>query len=373
MRNSLIQGSWKIATVMGIPIKIHVSWLIVFGLITWSLASFYFPHVAPDLPAYSYWTKGIIAAILLFASVVFHELAHSYVALRHNMSIKSITLFIFGGVAQMKGEPPTPRAEFKMAIAGPVSNFLLAFILLIIYSKPIGPGFQALCLYLLKVNLVLGIFNLVPGFPMDGGRILRSILWKLKNDYHYATRQASIVGEKTGVGFLCIGLFLLFTSNFSGIWIMIVGWFLYTSAHGSYLHVNLQENLLGIKVSDVMAREIIVVSPSMTIDELVHKYFLKYAYGGFPVFENSSFLGIVTLKEVKHVYKRDWEDVKVAEILDEYREKWTVSPDMDAMKALELMMAENRGRVMVVENGKIVGLVSRNGISRYLQIMGEVP
>lgn len=371
MKNALTHASWKIATVMGIPIRIHVSWFIVFGLITWSLSSYYFPGAAPDLTTSSYWIKGAIAAILLFGSVVFHELAHSYVAKKHKIPISSITLFIFGGVAQMDAEPPTPKAEFKMAIAGPISNFILAAFLLILYSQPSSPSLKALCLYLLRVNLILGVFNLIPGFPMDGGRILRAIIWKFKNDYYFATRQASMVGQKIGLAFLLFGVFFIFIGNFAGIWLMIIGWFLYSGAHGSYLHTSIQEKLSGIRVKDVMATEIVSLTPSMTIDEVVYKFFLKYAYSGFPVFDNGKFLGIITLKEIKHVHRRDWQDVKVSEILDSYKISWNVSPDLDVTKALELMMTENKGRFIVMRNGEVVGLITRNGIARYLQIMQD--
>ena len=209
MNGTLIHGSWKIITIWGIPIRVHFSWLIVFGLITWSLSTYYFPKEAPALPAASYWIKGAIGALLLFVSVTFHELSHSFVSRRYRITILSITLFIFGGVAQMKGEPPTPEAEFKIAIAGPLSSFFLSGVfLLCYYASAANSGMQALFWWLARINLVLGIFNLVPGFPMDGGRVLRSIIWGKTKDYFHATKKASGVGQKIAIFFIIFGLFL---------------------------------------------------------------------------------------------------------------------------------------------------------------------
>lgn len=182
MNKSLTQGSWKIATIMGIPMRVHFSWFIIFGLITWSLSTHYFPKAAPDLPVAAYWIKGTLAALLLFASVAFHELSHSYISQRYHISISSITLFIFGGVAQLKGEPPHPKAEFRIAIAGPISSFLLSGIFFLIAINTAG-GPSALFSYLARINLILGVFNLIPGFPMDGGRVLRAALWSRTKDF----------------------------------------------------------------------------------------------------------------------------------------------------------------------------------------------
>jgi len=195
MNGTLSQGAWKIGTIMGIPIRVHFSWFIIFGLITWSLSTFYFPQAAPDLPAASYWVKGILAAFLLFASVGFHELAHSFVAKRYKITIESITLFIFGGVAQMKGEPPHPKAEFRIAIAGPLSSFFLSLLFFILSMTAAG-GIKALFAYLAQINFIIAVFNLIPGFPMDGGRVLRSALWSKTKNYFYAAQKASNIGRK---------------------------------------------------------------------------------------------------------------------------------------------------------------------------------
>lgn len=371
MNGELFRGSWRIITIWGIPIKIHFSWLIVFGLITWSLSTYYFPKAAPELPALSHWVKGSLSALLLFVSVAFHELAHSFVSKKYKISIIGITLFIFGGVAQMKGEPPTPKAEFRIAIAGPLSSFFLAAVFFLFYSAAASPGVKALYSYLTQLNLILGIFNLIPGFPMDGGRVLRSVIWGKTKNYFHATRKASGLGQKIALFFIFFGLFSILMNFHGGLWLMLIGWFLYTAAQESYQRASLQENLAGLKVKDVMVTDILTLSSSITIDEAVNRYFLKYGYGGFPVFEDGKFLGIITLKEVKNIPREAWTKVKVSDVLVPRDRSCEVSPEDDVMKALELMITTDKGRLMATEDDKVIGLITRNGIARYIQIMGK--
>ena len=370
MNGSSFRGAWKIGSIIGIPIRIHFSWLIVFGLITWLLSSRYFPQVTPDLPFVSYWVSGVMAALLLFASVAFHELAHSWVAQKYKLKIESITLFIFGGVAQLKGEPPHPRAEFWIAVAGPLSSFFLSALFFFLMMST-GGGTKALFSYLTRLNLILGIFNLIPGFPMDGGRVLRSIIWGKKKDYFYATQKASSVGRGIALVMIFFGLFSIFTGSSDGIWFIFIGWFLYSAAQASYQQATLQEILSGIKVKDIMVSEMQTLDPMMSLDEAVDHYFLKYGYGGFPVMDRGRFLGILTLKEVKNVPRQDWGRVKVSDVYVPHERRWEVSPEADVMKALELMIKEDKGRIIVVDRDQIVGLITRNGIARYVQIKGK--
>jgi len=370
MNGALFQGAWKIGKIMGIPIRVHFSWLIVFGLITWSLSTYYFPKAAPELPAISYWVKGALAALLLFASVGFHELAHSFVAKKYKISIESITLFIFGGVAQMKGEPPHPKAEFRIAIAGPVSSFLLSavFFMFAMYS---ASGTKALFSYLAQINLILGAFNLIPGFPMDGGRVLRAAIWSRKKDYFYATQKASSIGRKIAIFFIFFGIFSIFTGMPGGLWLMLIGWFLYTAAQASSQQAGLQQILSGVKVKDVMAKDIVTINPAITLSEAVDKFFLKYGYGGFPVTDDGKLIGVVTLNEIKEIPREAWPNRHVSEITVPHEQRWEVPPESDVMKALELMIKEDKGRLVVMKQNKIIGLITRNGIARYVQIMGK--
>jgi Zn-dependent protease/CBS domain-containing protein len=370
MNSSSLKGAWKLGTIMGIPIRVHFSWLIVFGLITWLLSSRYFPQVTPDLPFVSYWISGALAALLLFASVAFHELAHSYVAQKYRLTIESITLFIFGGVAQLKGDPPHPRAEFWIAIAGPLSSFFLSGVFFLLTMSSAG-GTRALFAYLTQINLILGVFNLIPGFPMDGGRVLRSAIWGKKRDYFYATQKASSIGRGIALFFIFFGLFSIFTRGPGGFWLILIGWFLYSAAQASYQQATLQESLSGIKVKDIMVREIKTMDPSISLDKAVDEYFLRYGYGGFPVIDGGKFLGFITLKEVKEVPREDWGKTKVSDVAVPHEKRWEVSLSDDVMKALELMVKEDKGRLAVTEKDRIIGLITRNGIAQYLQIKGK--
>ncbi len=371
MAPPLEHGSWKIATIMGIPIRVHFSWLIIFGLITWSLSTFYFPKVAPELPRLSYWTSSILASLLLFASVALHEISHSLVARRYRLTILSITLFIFGGVASMKGEPPDPKAEFRIGVAGPLSSLALSMVFYLLYVLSSGQIMRAIFDYLSRLNLVLGIFNLIPGFPMDGGRVVRAFLWQRSKDFFYATRRASILGQRIAIFFIIFGIFSLFSGFTGGLWLMLIGWFLHTAAQTSYQRASLEETLKGVKVRNIMVRDVVTLSPDMTLDRAVNDFFLRYGYGGFPVVRDGIHIGFLTLKEVKNVPRDRWQDVKVSEVFLPHNEMWEVSEDDDALKALEIMISEDTGRLVVLKNGRIEGLITRNGIARFVQIMGK--
>lgn len=372
MNTPLQSGSLKIATIMGIPIRVHFSWLIIFGLITWSLSTFYFPKAAPELPGLSYWISGVAAALLLFVSVALHELSHSFIAMRYGQSIVSITLFIFGGVAQMKGEPAHPKAEFNMAIAGPISSFFLSLIFFIIYNLVTGQVEKALFQYLSYINLVVAVFNLIPGFPMDGGRVVRAYLWKKTNDFYYATRKASNYGQKIAIFFIIFGFFSIFVGFPGGLWLMLIGWFLHTASQTSYQQASLQETLSRVKAKDIMVRDIVFIPKDTTVDAAVNAYFLKYGYGGFPVVEGGNFLGFLTLKDIRNVRKERWKETRVSEIFTPHDKRWELSQNESAIKSLELMISEDTGRLPVMEEGKLIGLITRNGIARYVKIMGEI-
>ncbi|MCX8030031.1 MAG: site-2 protease family protein [Thermodesulfovibrionales bacterium] len=371
MEGFLRAGSLKVASISGIPIRVHFSWLIIFGIISWSLSTFYFPDAAPRLPMATYWVTGIIASFILFLSVMLHELAHSFVAIRYNLSIVNITLFIFGGVAQMRGEPNQPSAEVKIALAGPLTSFFLAFVFLAAYQLLENQILKAFFQYLSRVNFILGVFNLIPGFPMDGGRIIRAYLWNRTGDFFHATRKASNYGQKVAFFFILVGLVLVFAGFANGLWLMILGWFLYSAAQSSYQQASLQETLSGVKVKDIMVRDIIFMSPEITVEEAVYEYFLRYGFGGFPVMSNGNVYGFVTLKEVKDVPREKWSELKVEDIYRPHEQRLEISMEDPAIKALELMINEDAGRLIVRDDKKIVGLITRNGIAQYVQIMGK--
>lgn len=371
MEGFLKSGSIKVATVIGIPIKIHFSWLVIFALISWSLSTFYFPPANPFLSPLIYWTFGIIASAMLFLSVVIHELAHSYVALKYKIPIINITLFIFGGVAQMKGEPSNPDAEIKIALAGPFTSFFLALVFFIAFLFFENSLTKALFRYLAQLNLILGAFNLIPGFPMDGGRIVRAYIWNKTKDFFHATRKASAYGQKIALLFIIVGLLSLFAGFTTGLWLVLVGWFIYSAAQTSYQQASLEETLNGVKVKDIMVKEIISLPPAMTVETAVYDYFLRYGFGGFPIMADEKLYGFVTLKEIKDVPRERWRDVKLSEIYKPINKSLEISEKDSALTALEVMINEDAGRLIVKDGDKITGLITRNGIAQYVQLMSK--
>jgi Zn-dependent protease len=366
-------GSWQIAKIGGIPLRLHFSWFVIFGLITWSLATQYFPQVAPELPKVTNWLRGAVAALLLFLSVITHELSHSFVARYYKIPITSITLFIFGGIAQVKKEPSDPKVELHMALAGPFSSYALALIFFFFYKlTAFSPGLKAIAFYLFQINLILATFNLIPGFPMDGGRVLRALLWKKSGDYLYATRKASKAGQSIALFFIFIGLFSLFTGYLGSMWFLLIGWFLYTAAQSSYQQATMKGILSGVKVRDVMVDEVVSVSSDTPIMELVNNYFLKYGYSGFPVVDGERLIGIISLKEIKGLPKERWADTTASDVMQPLDNSLVALEEDDVSATLEKMVQEDKGRLMVLNNGKLIGLITRSGISKYLRIKSEL-
>lgn len=379
-----MQGpDWKIGRMFGIPIHVHASWLFVFFFMTWSLATGYLPDTLPGLSEPRYWAMGGVAALLLFASVLLHELGHSLVALRYRIPIGQITLFIFGGVAQMRKEPPHPRAEFLIAIAGPLVSFILAGLSLVLVAVlELFPaesslhGLMALGTLLGMVNTQLGLFNLLPGFPLDGGRALRAGLWAWSKDYYRATSQAALVGLLFGVTFALFGALLLFGAlsgtassalASSGGWIVLLGAFLFTAARGTRKQAAIRASLASVPVRELMVRNVVALSPDLSLEEAVNQYFLPYGYGGFPVVHEDRLLGVVAVRDIQSVKNSLWAFRRVADIMQPASDDMVVSPDLSAMQALEQMIAVGAELLVVVQDGQLLGLVTRASIGHFIE------
>jgi Zn-dependent protease/CBS domain-containing protein len=369
----MLSGSWQIGKIYDIPLRLHFSWFVVFGLITWALATQYFPQVAPELPQATNWLRGIAASLLLFLSVVIHELSHSFVARYHKIQIASITLFIFGGVAQIKKEPSDPKIELRMALAGPFSSYLLAIVFLLIFNLAADfPSIRGIAFYLFQINLILATFNLIPGFPMDGGRVLRAFLWKKSGDYLSATQKASKAGQAIALFFIFSGIFSLLAGYGGSIWFILIGWFLYTAAQSHYQQAATRGALTGVRVRDVMVDDIVTVDSAIPVWELVNNYFLLHGYGSFPVMEGDRVVGIVSLKEVKGLPRERWADTKAKDIMQVFDSSFMVSEDDYVSEILERMVQEDKGRFLALRNRELVGLITRSGIARYLRIKREL-
>jgi Zn-dependent protease/CBS domain-containing protein len=375
----MLAMNWQIGRLLGIPIRVHSSWFVIFAFVTWSLATGYLPDTLPGLGTVRYWLMGGMATVLLFASVLLHELGHSYVALRYRIPIGEITLFIFGGVAQMRREPPGPRAELLIAIAGPLVSFALGALLLGMAALTSSHGLVALGVLIGSVNIQLGLFNLIPGFPLDGGRVLRAGLWAWSGDVFRATRQASLVGQGFGLLFTCLGILVMLSAASgwvpkvlaaNGGWVVLIGLFLFVAARGTRRQAAMRESLAKETVDSVMIRDVVTMEPELTIDDAVARFFVRYGYDSFPVIEDGRFIGMVSTREVQQLPRGLWSSRLVKEVMQPRSEALEVSPQNSAIQALEQMMRHRQNRLAVVEDGKLVGLLTRSAMSRLLQLRG---
>jgi Zn-dependent protease len=289
----------QIARVIGIPIHLHFSWLVVFGLIVWTLSTGYFPAHYPDLPASSYWAKGLVASLLFFVSILLHELGHAVAALRHGLRTRSITLFVFGGIAQLENDPKDGRAELWIAAAGPAVSLALASLFYALGNLSfVGPGGTAVAHYLALINLILALFNLVPAFPMDGGRLLRGALWGAIGKAR-ATRIASGAGTFFAFFLIFAGVFsLLRGDSLGGLWYILIGWFIKDASAASHQQVRLDEALRGATVRDAMVEPVATVPSTGSVAEAAREHFMRTGYGSYPVTRGEAVIGLLCLKDV---------------------------------------------------------------------------
>ncbi len=354
----------------GFQVKLDASWVILAVLITWTLAVSYFPVQHAGLPAPVYWTMGAAGALGLFASIVLHEFGHAVVARREGIPMKGITLFIFGGVAEMDREPPTAKSEFRMAIAGPIVSFALALAFYLAWGFLQTAGVPAavtgVLLYLAVINAVLAIFNLLPAFPLDGGRVLRSVLWARSNDLRKATRTASQFGSFFGVLFIVLGVLSILNGNFiGGMWWGLIGLFLQGASRVSYQQVEIRRVLGGEPISRFMKTEPISVPPQIPVQEFVDDYLYRYHHHLFPVMDESRLEGCVRSEDVKNIPREEWAQIPVRQIVSPCSPENTVAPNVDAMQVLS-RMKKGRSRMLVVEGGKLVGIITLRDLLGFL-------
>jgi Zn-dependent protease/predicted transcriptional regulator len=373
----MIGNGVKLTKILGIEIWIDYSWLVIFALVTWSLAGGFFPKEYPGLTSLTYWVMGALAAILLFFCVLLHELSHSYVAQKSGIAVPRITLFIFGGVAQIAEDPENPKIELNVAVAGPICSLLLALLFWILSkSVLVSSNIQLLAIfeYLAFINIALAIFNLVPGFPLDGGRILRAYLWDRWGDIRKATHTVSRIGSGFGIGLIIFGLINFFLGNFiGGIWLVFIGMFLNQASKSGYRMTLAKDALSGVKVKDIMTSKVTSVPASISLNELVNKYFHHYIFVCFPVVdEEGELLGLVSLKQLKDVPKELWDQKTVDDIMMTNSDFNILSPDDEALKAVNLIMRNDLGRAPVVERRKLVGIITRRDIMTFLSIKYEL-
>jgi Zn-dependent protease/predicted transcriptional regulator len=362
---------------LGFSVRIDISWVVIASLVTWSLATGLFPHRHENLPAGVYWIMGAIGAIGLFASIVFHELCHSLVARWFGLSMSGITLFIFGGVAEMDEEPASAKIEFLMAIAGPLSSILLA--LFFFAMGGFGNVLQwpdpvtGVIGYLGLINMALAIFNLVPAFPLDGGRILRAALWSWKDNIRWATRVASRIGSGFGLVLIFMGLFSLLSGNVvGGIWWFMIGMFLRNAAGASYKQLITRQALQGEPVGRFMEPQPVTVPPSVSIADFIEDYVYRYHFKMFPVVDQGRVSGCVSTRQVKDVPREDWSLRTIGEIAVPCSDENTISPDADSLEAISRMNRARTGRLMVLDGDNLVGIISLKDLLKFLALKVEL-
>jgi Zn-dependent protease len=371
----MLKNSFRVASIGGISINIDASWILIFILVTWTLAGGYFPQEYPDWSPILYWTVGLITSLLFFGSVLAHELAHSFVARARGLPVGDITLFIFGGVSQLEEEPETPATEFVMAIVGPLTSIVLGacFGAVTLLARGVSEPFSALTGYLALVNVILGAFNLIPGFPLDGGRVLRSILWQGTGNLQKSTRWASLAGQAVAYLFILWGIWRIFGGDWvGGLWTALIGWFLENAARSSYRQLTVRNLLAGHKVSEVMSRECLEVSGSLTLDKLVNEHLLPSGTRCFPVVDGGLVRGLLTLHNIKGVPQDRWGVTTVEQVMTPLQELQRVSPDEELWTAMQNMTTDGVNQLPVMDNGRLLGMLGRDNIVSFIKIKGEL-
>jgi Zn-dependent protease/predicted transcriptional regulator len=369
----VIGRRFRIATIFGIPVRVDLSWVLIVFLLTTSIALELrgdYPHLTWPVSL----TLGLVASFLLFASVLAHELAHAIVAVRRGVRIRGITLFIFGGAAEMEDEPPDAASELMIAVAGPAMSLTLAvgFLGCALAGRGLPASVQGMFQYLARINAILVVFNIIPGFPLDGGRVLRALLWGIWEDLSLATRAACAVGSGFGLLITTLGFLAIFAplsaSPVLGVWYIFIGWFLRQLARASYRQALVRDSLKKIRVRDLMG-EAVFVPPSATLEQVAHHVSLAGGLGEIPVVDAGRLLGLVKIGDIRNVDRDLWGCTRVTEIMEPEGKNRAVDLDDDASRLLSLTAGENRV-VPVVRDGELVGIITSRDLMKRLEESG---
>lgn len=366
-------GRLLVGRFLGVPVYLHPSWWIVFVLLSWTLAKAFFAPREPELAPWAHWTQGVLASLLFFASILLHELGHALVALRHQIGIDSITLFIFGGVARMARDPEDARTELRIAAAGPLVSLGLAGVFGLASALPfVGATGHAVTAYLAVMNLGLALFNLVPAFPLDGGRILHGLLWPSMGKTR-ATALAATAGSF--FAFLLIGIGvanLLGGIGLAGLWYVLIGWFLNDASAEARQRALIDEILRGVSVREAMLRDVVTLPAHVSVAEAAHEHVVHTGYGGYPVKRGGVVVGLLCLRDILRLPPEDRETTAVQAIMTPLSDAIVIAPDEPMLTALAKMAEAGTGRLLVMENGELVGLLTMNSIIRHARVRQEL-
>ena len=369
-----MDASVKLGRFLNIPIGLNKSWFLIFAFLTWSLAVGYFPGVSPGYSTVVFWVLAAISSILFFGSVLAHELGHSIIAIRNSIPVRSITLFIFGGVAQIEKEPETPGAEFRIAIAGPITSLMLALSFWAISELGSSVPFVAApSLWLARTNFILAIFNMIPGFPLDGGRVLRALVWKLSDNMVMATKVASIGGRVVAFSFIGLGVFSLFSGNFSnGLWLGMIGLFLNNAAASSYSRANLENSLKDVTVEQVMSTGIPYISSLTSLERLAKDYVLPLNQRAFIVLENDAAKGLLTVQTIFKIPRRKWPFMTAGQVMEPFDQTVEIAPETKLLEAISTIQLTDSGSIAVINQGQVVGTISEDDVVSYINLKSKL-
>jgi Zn-dependent protease len=370
-----LRSQIKLGRIRGIEIGLHYSWFLIAILIAFSLAA-HFQSIRHDWSQAVVWGISFVTAVLFFITLLLHELAHSLVAKSRGLSVRAITLFALGGVSQIESEAPDAKSEFWIAIVGPLTSFVIGIAL--IWGARLAGGSRqtegaspgvAIMLWLGYINVALAAFNLIPGYPLDGGRVLRSIFWWISGSMQRATKWAAQVGQVVAFLFILLGLYRFFVgANFGGLWLAFIGWFLLDAARSSSVQLGIVSELSGQRVADLMERDCVTVPGYLSLRDFVDEFLLHSSGRCFLVTQNSHVVGVITPDELKGVNRADWPQTSVQSVMRPLNRLHIVPPDMPAVEALELMARENVNQLAVISDSKFQGIFSRGQLVRFLQV-----
>ena len=373
----MFKSSIKLFRIAGIEIRLDLSWFIIFAILVYFFGFSYFPAVLPGLGLGFRLLVTVITVLLFFFSVLAHELSHSLVAKARGIPVKKISLWIFGGMAEIEKEPDSPGAEFFMAIVGPLASFVIAVVFGIVWFFTRAFSFiSEPAAYLAQINVILGVFNLLPGYPLDGGRVLRSIVWKATNNLKRATFIAATSGRVLGFLLIAVGIFLFFTNNFfNGIWLAFIGWFIQSAAYMSYRQLIFDISIRGVKVRDMVNEDLVTVTQDMTLQEIVDEYFMKYRFSRFPVVTSAhsqKLLGVLSINDIKAFPKDQWQYTTAGQVVKSVSDKEIVDEDTDISDAFRQMTGNNLGHLVIMTGFRIKGMLTRTDMMRYVQFYSDL-
>ena len=369
-------GKVSLGRIAGIHISLDYSWFIIFALVIWSLAAGYFPRSSPGQTPGTYWLAGLIATLFFFISILVHELSHALMSRRAGLHVPEITLFIFGGMAHLAEEAQDPKTEFGIAIVGPLTSFALAALFWVVHQNIPDPASSLpsmIFAYLAWINLALGVFNLFPGFPLDGGRIFRAVWWWKTGSLQKATRVAADMGKGFAIVLMIVGALQIFGGALiGGVWLIFIGMFLRGMAEGGYQEVMFRHYLEGLRAEDVMVQEVVSAPSQLSLSQLIGQYFLRYGYQGYPVRHNGDangdILGVISVKNVQAVPEAERSSTTVQQAMTPLKPTLQITPDTSLAEALQRMIQEDSGRLLVMQDGHMTGLLTKTALLRFLEL-----